>query len=122
MTISYYEASDAKRPLSRGLRMLMGANAVVALASLSAWTLVSLLVAEPIGWATWVPINRGDSLDDVFEYPFLLLWLMPLAGAAAGWCAAKVQQNKLANLCMWLPLSLLGAIFGWYYLAPAAWH
>jgi hypothetical protein len=122
MTISYYEDGKGDGRLPRTLLGLMIANGCVALVAVVAWTAASLFVAEPMSWATWVPINRGDSLDDLMEYPFVLLWLMPAAGAGAAWLAAKLRNQMAAYASVGLPLVLLGLVFGWFYLAPAAWH
>jgi hypothetical protein len=122
MTISYYEDGKGDGRLPRRLLALMIANGCVAVVAVVAWTAASLFVAEPMSWATWVPISRGDSLDDLLEYPFVLLWLMPAAGAGAAWLAAKLRHRMAAYASVGLPLVLLGLVFGWYYLAPAAWH
>ena len=81
MLISYYENGTAipRRP-SAIIRALMGVNALFAGLILFAWTYVAFFVAEPLAWATWMPISRGYGLTGVMEYPFVMLWLFPLAG------------------------------------------
>lgn len=102
------------------MTFLMLANAVVAMTVLFAWTAVSLYIVEPIAWATWMPVRRGTTFEDLFEYPFVMLWFMPAAGIFGAWLALKIGRRALAISCVTLPLGLLGLIFGWYYLAPAA--
>ena len=119
MTISYY-GDEARAPIqpSGTMTFLMLANAVVAMTVLFAWTAISLYIVEPIAWATWMPVRRGTTFEDLFEYPFVMLWFMPAAGIAGAWLALKLGRRALAITCVMLPLMLLGLIFGWYYLAP----
>ncbi|HWV79976.1 MAG TPA: hypothetical protein VNZ50_00975 [Hyphomicrobiaceae bacterium] len=121
MTISYY-GDESRAPItpSGTMTFLMLANAVVAMTVLFAWTAVSLYIVEPIAWATWMPVRRGTTFEDLFEYPFVMLWFMPAAGIFGAWLALKIGRRALAISCVTLPLGLLGLIFGWYYLAPAA--
>lgn len=121
VTISYYgDESRASIPASGTMTFLMLANAVIAMTVLFAWTAISLYIVEPIAWATWVPVRRGTTFEDLFEYPFVMLWCMPAAGIAGAWLALKFGRRALAIGCVTLPLGLLGLIFGWYYLAPPA--
>jgi hypothetical protein len=121
VTISYYgdEAHAPTQP-SRILIFLMVANAVVAMTVLFAWTAVSLYIVEPIAWATWMPVRRGTTFEDLFDYPFVMLWFMPAAGIVGAWLAQKFGHRALALTCVVLPLTLLSLIFGWFYLAPPA--
>ncbi len=100
------------------MTLLMLVNAVIAMTVLFAWTAISLYIVEPIAWATWMPVRRGTSLEELFEYPFMLLWLMPLAGVAGAWLALKSGRRTFALTCLALPVALLALIFGWYYGAP----
>jgi hypothetical protein len=119
VTISYYDdgARASIRPTSF-MTLLMLANAVIAMTVLFAWTAISLYIVEPIAWATWMPVRRGTSFEELFEYPFVLLWLMPLAGVAGAWLGLKFGRRTFALTCLVLPVALLGLIFGWFYGAP----
>lgn len=119
MTISYYDdgARASIRPTSF-MTLLMLANAVIAMTVLFAWTAISLYIVEPIAWATWMPVRRGTSFEELFEYPFVLLWLMPLARVAGAWLGLKFGRRTFALTCLVLPVALLGLIFGWFYGAP----
>ena len=88
---------------------------------ISAWTFVALFVTEPIGWATWAPLSRGWR-PGMLEYPFTLLWGLPVAGVAAAWLAQKNNFKALSYALLTFPILILGLIFGWYYLAPVEWH
>ena len=123
MSISYYEdGTPIARPQSRKLLALMIANALFASVMLFAWTVVSLFVAEPMAWATWMPISRGSSFEDVVRYPFVLLWLMPAGGIAGAWFATKAGKWALGYACVALPMVIMGLVFGWYYLTPPDWR
>jgi hypothetical protein len=100
------------------MTLLMLVNAVIAMTVLFAWTAISLYIVEPIAWATWMPVRRGTSFEELFEYPFMLLWLMPLAGVAGAWVGLKFGRRTFALTCLILPVALLGLIFGWFYGAP----
>lgn len=121
MTISYYgDEARAPVPASGPMTFLMLTNAVVAITVLFAWTAVSLYIVEPIAWATWMPVRRGTTFDDLFEYPFVLLWLGPALGIAGAWMSLKFGKRALALTCVSLPLGMMCLILGWYYLAPPA--
>ena len=119
MTISYYDdgARASIRPTSF-MTLMMLVNAVIAMTVLFAWTAISLYIVEPIAWATWMPVRRGTSFEELFEYPFMMLWLMPLAGVACAWLGLKFGRRTFALTCLVLPVALLGLIFGWFYGAP----
>jgi hypothetical protein len=119
VTISYYDAGlrAAIRPTAF-MTFLMLLNAVIAMTVLFAWTAVSLYIVEPIAWATWMPVRRGTSFEELFEYPFVMLWLMPLAGVVVAWLGLKGGRRGLALTALILPIALLGLIFGWFYGAP----
>lgn len=119
MTISYYD-DEARAPItpSGTMTVLMLANAVIAMTVLFAWTAISLYLVEPIAWATWMPVRRGTRFEDLFEYPFVMLWLMPAAGIAGAWISLKLGRRALAITCVTLPIALLALIIGWYNFAP----
>jgi hypothetical protein len=119
VTISYYD--DGLRAPVRPtpfMTVLMLANTVIAMTVLFAWTAISLYIVEPIAWATWMPVRRGTSFEELFEYPFVLLWLMPMGGVVGAWLALKMGRRSIALSCLIVPIALLGLIFGWFYGAP----
>jgi len=103
MTLSLYEGNRYHD--GRVVMTLIVVNATFAAASLFWWTMLSLFVAEPIRWATWHGVSPNP---DLFEYPFTLLWLMPLACAVAAWVARSVHQQKAAFYLAAFPPVLLG--------------
>jgi len=123
MLISYYEdGTAAPKRLSRGMLILMGADVVFAAAILFAWTYISFFVAEPLAWATWMPINRGYGISGVLEYPFVMLWMLPLVGVGCAWLSLKAGRKPLAYACVAVPLVMLALVLGWYHLTPSDWH
>jgi len=119
VTISYYDNDpSASAGPSGTMTFLMLANAVIALTVLFAWTAVSLYIVEPIAWATWMPVRRGTSFEELCEYPFVMLWLGPITGIAGAWLALRLGRQTAAVICVVAPIAVLALIFGWYYGAP----
>lgn len=123
MLINYYE-DEAAAPArtSRFMAALMAMNGAVSAAIVFAWTYVALFVAEPLQWATWMPITRGFGLMGVVEYPFVMLWVMPLAGVFGAWMSLQGRRKALAYTFVAVPLVMLALVMGWYHLAPTDWH
>ncbi|MEL6372810.1 MAG: hypothetical protein AAFR04_02455 [Pseudomonadota bacterium] len=119
MTLSLYEGR--KRRDDRPLLVLIIANCIFAGLVLFAWTAIALFVAEPISWATWAPLSSG-SRPELFEYPFVMLWLMPLGGATAAWMTKSIQGVRWAYLSAIVPILLLSITFGYYYMVPQQFH
>ena len=122
MSISYdLDGNGAPKAWSKTLLVLMGINGIFALAMLCAWTFLSLFVAEPLSWATWMRVTRGYGMMEIFDYPFVLLWLLPGAGMATAWVASQTRKWAMAYAALSLPIVILGFVFGWFYLAPPDW-
>jgi hypothetical protein len=123
MLISYYEdGTSARREMEPLLVALMGLNCVLSSVILFAWTYIAYFVAEPLSWATWMPISRGSGFVGVLDYPFVLLWLLPLIGAFGGWAGRKSGNKVLAYAFVAVPVLMLLMIFGWFHLAPGEWR
>jgi hypothetical protein len=114
-----FTSYTVRRGAARSVLLLIVLNAGLAVACVFAWSLLGVLVADPIAWATWVPLGRSGT-PDYFRYPFGLLWMMPAGGALVAWMGLKLDHNRLAWVGSLFPLALLGIVFGWYYLAPVA--
>jgi hypothetical protein len=117
MTLSLYEGRPRRN--SRVLSGLLVANATFALSSLSWCTFMSLFVAEPMRWATWHGLG---SRPELLDYPFVLLWLLPVGGVCVAWLADKGDNRRLAYFFALFPLLFLGLLFGWFYLVPVEWR
>jgi hypothetical protein len=117
MALSLYEGRQ--RQDSRFLVALMLANGTFA-ASSAAWCpFVSAFVADPLRWATWYGLG---SRPELFDYPFVLLWLLPAGGICGAWLAEKGHSRRLSCFFALFPLLFLGLLFGWYYLLPIEWR
>jgi hypothetical protein len=122
MSISYTGADVPGTPVRERRRLillLVAINTGFGLATLFWWTMMSLIVAEPIKWATWTGIS---SHPDFFEYPFNMLWMLPLGGAAASWVLFKNGNRKHALWFGLFPVVFLGLVIGWFYLTPIEWR
>ena len=104
------------------LATMMAINGIMAAIVLFSWTLVAYLAKAPLEWATWNSIYRGPGLQGLLEYPFMVLWLWPLAGIAGSWLAYKSGRKPLAYSFSALPIVMMCLIFGMYYLAPPDWR
>ncbi|MFM9940940.1 MAG: hypothetical protein ACKVP7_15765 [Hyphomicrobiaceae bacterium] len=123
MLISYdIEGNGARRGWSKPLLLLACVNGIFAASMISAWTVTSLFIADPIEWATWMRIYRTGSIMELFDYPFVLLWLLPVSGIATAWVAGQSRNWSLAYGSLTLPIVVLGFCVGWFYLAPEAWR
>ena len=112
---SFYQGK--LRQDDRMIKLLSAANALVALSVLTAWTVVSVFLAEPVTWATHAPLSIG-SRPDFIDYPFILLWLGPVAGMCLSWLAAKAGYRAVAYAALWVPLGLLLIVLLWFNFAP----
>jgi len=117
MTLSLYEgrARQGSWPI-----VLMAVNLLFAAACMFWWSVMSLVVADAMSWATWAIV--AHSTNDFFQYPFVLLWTLPLTGTALAWLGLKVDNQRFALAAAAFPPVLLGIILGWYHLAPLAWR
>ncbi len=123
MLISYdIDGDGTRRGWSKPLLLLAGVNSIFAVLMISAWTFASLFMAAPIEWATWVRVHRGGSIMELFDYPFVLLWLLPMGGVALAWVAGQSRKWGAAYASLTLPIAILGFCVGWFYLAPETWR
>ena len=119
MTLSIY--SGRRRFNARPLLCLMAVSACFSASVLFAWTIISVFVAEPISWATWAPLRIG-SQPGLLDYPFILLWGLPLAGVFFAWIAKNVYQPKWAYFAVTTPMLILAMVFAYFYLVPLQYH
>ena len=123
MLITYYEdGRTIARRVPWPMLSLMIGNAFFASGIVFAWTYLALFVAEPLAWATWMPITRGYGLVGLLEYPFVTLWLLPLIGIFGSWLSLKGGHNVMAYAFVGVPLIMLCLVLGWFYLTPSEWH
>lgn len=83
------------------------------------WSAVKVFIGDAIAWATWVPLAGRPQF---LEYPFLLLWAVPVGFSSFAWMAQKGGSDRLAFALAIIPPILFGSILGWYWLAPPEWR
>ena len=116
MTVTLYEtARQHNRPL---LRMLMLTNIAFAALVLGAWTVTAMVVSDPISWATWRNIGGARSWDEIIQYPYLMLWSLPLCAVLAAWVAVQAKKWRLALGIAVTPILFLGLTIALYYILP----
>jgi hypothetical protein len=115
--LSYYDGQRKVR--SRLAYALMWANALFAAAVVLYWTGVSLVLEEPFRWATGEGVSPSPQL---LEYPYLLLWIVPLGAATIGWLSIKGEMPALGRFVGIYPLLFLCLMVGWFYFTPPHWH
>ena len=94
-------------------------NAIIATSIAFFWSGLSALIEEPFKWATGMPISLRPALLD---YPYLMLWLLPLLSMCCGWLALKAGMPSLSRTVGAFPIFMLAMILGWYYLTPISMH
>lgn len=123
MLISYdMDGKSARRRWSKPMLLLAGINSLVAVTMLAGWTFVSLFIAEPIEWATWMRVSRGSNFMDAFDYPFVLLWALPAGGITLAWIGTQSSKRGMAYASLTMPMVILGFMVGWFYLTPETWR
>ena len=117
MGLTYYD--DIRKPKTGLATGLMVWNAVIALAMSFYWSGFAAMLGEPVRWAMTV----GVSLNPTWlEYPFVMLWFVPMLCMAGGWLAIKGHQTGIARILGIYPTLTLLLMSSWYYLAPHHWH
>jgi hypothetical protein len=111
-------AEVAKRT-NRLLAILIALNIGLATAALTMWTMLRLFVSEPVNWAT---LRRVGASPELLEYPFILLWLVPMCAASLAWLSARMKMTRLARIVALVPILVFMIIHGWFYLTPMEWH
>ena len=122
MSINYKSDSIlVSRPKPPLMLLLLFVNAAFSLAILAAWTQLAGLIAVPVAWATWSRIYRTGDMGDILEYPFSVLWMMPLLFVGLAWSAEKLGARSVAWMCCTVPVFINIMMIGWFYLAPPEW-
>lgn len=118
-TTLYEQARQHNKALVRFLTL---ANLAFAGLVLGAWTTTSLLVSEPITWATWHSIQGVKTWEGIFAYPYMMLWALPLGAVFGSWVAQKAKRWQLAAGIVFVPIVFLGLTIAMYYILPDAMH
>ncbi|MEQ1612560.1 MAG: hypothetical protein ABL904_07385 [Hyphomicrobiaceae bacterium] len=104
-----------KAHIDRRMRAVAILNVAFSALMLGLWSNVPRILAEPVRWATWAPLGAHP---DLFEFPFVMLWGLPLAGIAVAW---PIRQGGSSRLAIWVasfPMLYIGTLIGGFYVIP----
>lgn len=78
------------------------------------WSVVAIVLADPISWATWSPLGSVNHRPDLFEYPYVLLWGLPLAGSGVAALNNFMGFKRMAKVAALFPISLFAVTVCWW--------
>ncbi len=112
--------TDRRRPAhSKILTLMVGINVGIALVALSSWAVIRLTVAQPLSWATSQIVGENP---DFLDYPFVLLWALPILAVLVARGAAKWGAREMALGTAVLPPLLFATVMITFYYGPSAWR
>jgi hypothetical protein len=99
----------------RRLGAILALDAAVTTAGLAVPETMARLLAGPLQWATgdYVSVKSG-----VLDYPYGLIWGLPLAGMAIAWLLRQGGLNRPALWVAALPIVFLAMVVGGFRLLP----
>ena len=89
-------------------------NAVFALANVFFWSSLAVVLADPISWSTWSSMGGSARQPELLEYPFVVLWALPLAGSAIAALYSFLGFGRMARVAAMFPLALFAFTVGWW--------
>lgn len=116
MTLSIYEGKEPTR--SWASLPLMIVNTALSTGVIFWWAFLSLILADPVNWATARHMNARPEL---FDYPFVMIWATPALAVVGAWLCEQFKLFRLAVPLLSFPLVYLGMILAIYYAAPLEW-
>jgi hypothetical protein len=103
---------------NRRARIFLSAMGVInltfAAANIFLWSVVALVLADPIGWATWSSLGSVGRRPDLFEYPYVMLWGLPLLGSGVATLNNFLGFKRAARVAALFPLSLFIVTIVWW--------
>jgi len=107
-----------KSPVETFVQVMNIVNFSLAIGVFLAWPGYAEVLADPMS----VIAGSGSTIrPSVLEYPFVLLWLIPLAGACGAYVTSAVETTPLARFFAAFPLLLALACGGWLYFYVGFW-
>ena len=91
-------------------------NAAFALANVFFWSTLAIVLADPISWSTWSSVGGGARQPELLEYPFVLLWALPLAGSAIAALYSFLGFSQMARAAAMFPLVLFAFTVCWWWI------
>lgn len=107
--VSLYEG----RPYdpNRFVRLMAFVNIGFALIVLCGWQQIAGFLDTPVSVAAEAGINRRP---DFIEYPYVLLWTLPLLGSIGAWVATRSGNFLFAKFLAAYPAMVIAAAVFWY--------
>ena len=106
-----------KQRVTRGrLGLLSMINLGFAAANLFYWSRLSRYVADPLAWSTRADVERTTGIPVLFDYPFVLLWAMPVGGVVIAAVASALEMRTLARYAVVTPLALFVVLEVWWLI------
>ncbi len=113
VSVSLYEGR-AYDP-NRFVRLMAVVNIVFACVVLFAWSEIATYLDAPMAVAADAGIARRPGFS---EYPYVLLWTLPILGSLGAWLAFRAEKFLFAKFLAAYPaLVILGAVFWYHYLS-----
>lgn len=113
VSVSLYEGR-AYDP-NRFVRLMAVINITFACVVLFAWSEIAAYLDTPMSVAADAGIARRP---DFTEYPYVLLWTLPILGSLGAWIAFRAQQFLFAKFLAAYPaLVIVGAVLWYHYLS-----
>jgi hypothetical protein len=110
MTISIYEGR--RYDPQRFVRLMSMLNIAMAICVLFAWPYIAGVLSDPMMLASGEGISSRPSLD---EYPYVVLWLLPLLCVIVSWIATTIGFTAFAKFVLAYPVMLYGCSIFWYH-------
>lgn len=83
--------------------------------TLTGWAMLYPIVAGPLRWGTGQPVA---SHPEPLDYPYCILWVLPLAAVGLAWLLRSEGQRSWAIVVAAAPLVFLTILVACYYLGP----
>ena len=113
VSVSLYEGR-AYDP-NRFVRLMAVINITFACVVLFAWSEISAYLDTPVSVAADAGIAGRP---DFSEYPYVLLWTLPILGTLGAWIATRAEKFLFAKFLAAYPaIVILGAVFWYNYLS-----
>ena len=97
---------------NRFVRLMAFVNLAFACIVLFAWPQVSAFLDTPVSVAADVGIARQPGFA---EYPYVLLWTLPVIGSLGAWLASRSEQFLFAKFLAAYPAMVILAAVGWFH-------
>ncbi len=112
MDYTLYEGRRYHRNLF--VRVASVINLSLVAATIFAWPYVALILADPIGAASHAALSRVAS-PALFDFPFVVIWGLPLGMTVLSWVLSHLGARELARLAALYPTALFATSWFWFH-------